>query len=326
MSYKAVPKPGNIRSIKVAPSVQIRSSVKQNIIKTQARSSVKMRPLPPKPKPIKRIAHPIVQQRTVITPPSKMHVPRRVSRPMIKSRIGDRDKYKTNLNDNPHGLAASLKKIGQGKILVMLANGPSLLEADVEKLKNNPKIDIMCINKPDMRVWPCTYWAFSDQSQYNRNTSLFDTFPNMIINSTAVKARRPNNQIVIRGIGGHGFSRDLSRGFYIGRSTVYASMQTALWMGYSHVYIYGIDMCKVNINGQELLHHYGVNPDVNPKVREERFKKEADNYDKLFNTLKETEKIFTMCSSYNPWSFVNKYGRLDHKTAHEKILAHASNL
>ena len=120
-----------------------------------------------------------------------------------------------------------------------------------------------------------------------------------------------------------GWSRDLTRGFYIGRSTVYANMQTALWMNYDRVYIFGIDMCKVN----GALHFYGNNPDVDDKVRVERFKKEADNYEKAYRTMKENERDrFRICSSYNPWEFAKMFGKMDHKTAIADIIKEADRM
>ncbi len=79
------------------------------------------------------------------------------------------------------------------------------------------------------------------------------------------------------------------------------------------------------VNGK--LHFYGQNPDVDPEQRKQRFAKEATFYDHAADIMTPEERLkFTFCSSYNQWSFVDKYGRLDHKEAIDHILTHAERL
>lgn len=209
-----------------------------------------------------------------------------------------------------------IKDKGRGRFLVMVACGPSVNEVDLTVLQNVDKIDIMSINKPDKRIWPTTYWAFCDLSQYNRNKELWDTYKGTIINSSSIRVSHPN-QILIRTRSGQGFSKDITSGYYIGRSTTYANMQTALYMGYEKIFIFGCDMGAVN--GQ--LHFYGKNPDVDDKNREQRFAREAEHYKYAAETLSESErKRFYFCSSYNNWPFVKSFNRRDHKDAIIEIL------
>lgn len=209
-----------------------------------------------------------------------------------------------------------LRGSGRGRILVILACGPSVNEIPIEQLANNPKIDIMCINKPNNRVWPVRYWAFCDQTQYSRNIHHWEGFTGTIINASSVRARH-RHQVLIKNISGIGFSKDLVKGFYIGRSTTYANMQTALWMDYSKVYIFGCDMAAVK--GE--MHCYGKNPDVSPENRLQRFKQEAESYEYATKVLtaEEREK-FVFCSNYNTFSFIDSYQRLDHTIAVDTIL------
>ncbi len=205
---------------------------------------------------------------------------------------------------------------GNGRILVIIANGPSINQIDLGRLRGLPKVDTLSINKPDMRIWPTTYWAFCDPSQYNAHVGLWNDYSGIILNSTAISHQKENS-LQIRNIGGPGFSKDLLKGFHVGRSTTYANMQTALWMGYDKVYIFGIDMCEVD--GQ--LHFYGVNPAVEPSVRNGRFQKEAEFYAHAAELLNDSERSkFVFCSSYNPWGFVDKYCKLDHKIAIDYII------
>lgn len=103
-----------------------------------------------------------------------------------------------------------------------------------------------------------------------------------------------------------------------------AAMQVSYWMEFTHTYILGCDMDQNN-NGP--THFYGNNPDVLPEVRKKRFSKEAEFYDKIADTLSESErKKYTFCSSYNNWPFVNRYNKLDHKTCIDEILNNANSL
>lgn len=216
-----------------------------------------------------------------------------------------------------------LKNIGRNKILVMVGNGPTVGQVDLNKIRGMEKIDIMSINKPDPRIWPTTYWSFFDLSQLRRNEDLWNDYSGIIINSTGIK-RQKENSLQIKNLGGKGFSRDLTKGLHIGRSSVFASMQIAAWLGYEKIYIFGCDMDPAGLNGQ--LHFYGVNPDVPPNIRKERFVKEAEFYDYAADILNEEErKKFYFCSAVNPWSFVNKFNKLDHISAIEHITKCYSN-
>ena len=211
-----------------------------------------------------------------------------------------------------------IRGIGINRILVIIGNGPSITEVSLEKLVGVEHIDVMSINKPDPRLWPTTYWVFCDSSQYARHEDLWKEYDGIIINSTAIRHNKPNS-FQIKNIPGKGFSRDLTRGFHIGRSTVFASMQVAMWIGYQHVYVFGCDMDPDGLNGQ--LHFYGTNPDVNPDIRKIRFKNEAEYYDYAATVLTDEEKSkFTFCSDYNDWDFVDQFNKISHKDAISTII------
>jgi len=214
----------------------------------------------------------------------------------------------------------SLRNIGKGKVLIIVGNGPSIIEAELEKLTDHPRIHIMSINKPEMRVWPSKYWLFCDHTQLKRHNDLWQSYKGTIFNTTAIKQQR-KNAIQIRNLGGQGFSQDLLKGFYLGRSSCFAAMQVALWMGYDHIYMFGVDMRSVRINGEMKTHYYGVNPDVQPKNREARFDQEAKHYDYAAESLPdEDRKRFTFCSSYLRYKFADRFGRMDHHKAASQIL------
>lgn len=215
----------------------------------------------------------------------------------------------------------ALRGIGNGRILAILACGPSVNNAQIEEL-NHPKIDLLCVNKPEPRSWPTKYWMFCDQSQYVRNQDTWGTYNGTILNASSVRATHPN-QIMMRTISGKGFSRDMTKGFHIGRSTTYAAMQVALYMGYNKIYIFGCDMSS--IDGQ--MHRYGQNPDVSNENREKRFAKEAEHFSWGTSNLKDYEKHkFTFCTKHNPFDFIKQYENLDEEVAHRIILEKASEL
>jgi hypothetical protein len=210
-----------------------------------------------------------------------------------------------------------LKDIGKGRILIIIAAGPSVLEVDFTPLLKIPTIDFMCINKPYKPVWPSKFWAFADQTQYTRNKETWDSYQGIIINSPNVTARKPN-QVLITSRSGQGFSLDVAQGYFIGRSSTYANMQVAYYMNYQSIYIFGTDMGEVG--GK--LHHYGVNVDVAPELRKQRFKFEAEHY--LYagkNLPEDIRNKFIFCSSYNNWEFTKYFPKLDHKIAVEIIIS-----
>ena len=214
----------------------------------------------------------------------------------------------------------SLRGVGKDKILVIVGNGPSLLEIPTNELRNNDKIDIMSINKPDDRLWPTTYWVFFDATQLRRHEIMWNDYNGYIFNSTSIKARK-NKSIQVKNLHGKGFSKDLTIGLHIGRSSVYAAMQIALWLDYKHIYIVGVDM---NPSGGKdgRLHFYGVSPDVKPEIRASRFEKEAEHYQHAAENLDESiRKRYTFCSSYLQWPFAKHFNIIDHADAVKEILA-----
>ena len=257
------------------------------------------------------ISNPQIPQNAAV---SKQH--------LINNKVNKQSKIKYITRDiSPESIPKikQLKNHGNNKILIIIGNGPSINEIPLEQLKDNQHIHTLSINKPDSRLWPTTAWAFFDQSQLRRNEDLWNGYDGIIFNSTAIK-RQKNNSIQIKNLGGKGFSKDLSKGLHIGRSSVFAAMQIGCWMGYDHIYIVGVDM---NPQTQGPLHFYGTNPDVDPNIRKDRFKKEAEYYDYAADLLNGEERNkFTFCSSENPWEFVNKFNKLDHKIAIDKILEH----
>lgn len=119
-----------------------------------------------------------------------------------------------------------LKDSGRGKILAIVANGPSVAELDLAPLAGHPKIDIMSINKPVASIWPTTFWLFCDLNQLNRHQQLWEEYDGIIINTRAIRAEKPN-RIVLNKLERFGFSTDLTKGVHVGQSSTYVAMQVA---------------------------------------------------------------------------------------------------
>lgn len=314
--------------IVVKPRVPIPPLVRKRIIVNNMQAVSPKRAIV-KPQVIKaqqqRVAIPTVQVQPVIRPQVivKQSNQDRIASKRIKSaqvRQRTRDPYPGSLEK-----LTRLRDSGKGKALVIIANGPSIKEIDLTPLKNRSNIKIMSINKPDLRIWPTNYWLFCDQSQYRAHEELWHNYNDGIIFNTTTIKNQKHNSLQIRHLSQSGFSQDLSKGFHIGRSSTYAAMQVALWMGFDEIFIFGIDMSEVTIekpdgSKETLLHFYGENKAVKPEVRKQRFQDEAKHYTNASNILDEaTRKKFYFCSSHNPWDFVNKFNHLDHKTAVDLI-------
>jgi len=229
-----------------------------------------------------------------------------------------------DIDPESHAKILAIKNRGRRKILVIVGNGPSITEAELERLVGNPAIEILSVNTPDPRLWPSHYWSFFDLSQFRRHESLWAGYNGLVFNSTAIKRQKPNS-MQFKNHSGKGWSRDLAQHIFIGKSSVFASMQIAAWMGHEHVYVFGCDMSPEGLNGR--LHFYGNNPDVKPDIRAERFLKEASYYDQAADLMSPDERAkFTFCSAYNRHGFVDKFNRLDHRRAVEVVLERAAQL
>lgn len=253
---------------------------------------------------------------------SKPSLTRNVQHRVIEWKGNKSRRESIDITSTPRNITAihDLKGQGRGKILVIVGNGPSINDVDLSPLKAIPHIDIISINKPVANIWPTEYWLFCDVSQYKRHHDLWDNYEGVIINTKAVPNQKPKC-VKLKSMHGKGFSYNLLDGVHVGRSSVYVAMQVALWMGYDSIYIFGIDMSVLWKDGVMITHFFGTNPDVKPDIRASRFDEEAKHYDHASSILSnEDRQKFTFCSSMNPYGFVNKFKRLDHKVAVSNIL------
>lgn len=302
--------PQTVQTI-IKPSQRSAKDVKQKRIVRNTKKSKR----PTAQKPIAKEAAQANNQAAISRPRNPIKKGIRKKQPNVR--------YSTR-NISPESVARikRLKDSGRGRILVIVGNGPSISEIELGRIKDVDRIDIMSINMPDERVWPTKFWTFFDRSQLRRHKDLWDSYSGILFNSTAIKEQKEHS-MQFKNLSGVGFSRDVSKGVYIGRSSVYASMQIALWMNYDHIYILGVDMNPNGMNGK--LHFYGVNPDVEPNARAKRFEREAKSYEHAASKLSAIERSkFTFCSKdINPWSFINQFNSVNHLDAIDTILSNS---
>lgn len=323
MRYSKAVSPNAVHSSHLLKKLQAQS-VKVSIINgpnQQPQLRHQQRSAPPPLRPEKPPSKVQDSARVVHKRPSVVDIRQKqqMQRQDIKKKREPRVNYVTRSVDPVYlDKTRALKNTGKGKILIIIGNGPTINETDLRILKHKPGIEFMSINYPDPRLWPTNYWSFFDQSQIQRHAGLWDEYEGIIFNSSSIQ-RRKSGTIQFRNIGAKSFSKDLMNGICIGRSSVFASMQIALWMNFDKVYIFGVDMNPSS--DLKNLHFYGTNPDVLPETRATRFEKEAEYYVTAFEAMDESERQkFVFCSSINPWPFMSMFNKKDHKTAAFDIL------
>lgn len=224
--------------------------------------------------------------------------------------------------DDPKNIASivALQGCGRGRALVIVGNGPSVSEIDLSPLAHQSLIDVMSINKPVAGVWPSKYWLFCDMSQYKRHEDLWQSYNGVVINTKAIRHIHPRG-VKIKASPGFGFNENILSGVHVGQSSVYVAMQVASWMDYDKVYIFGIDMTSIVRDGQVVTHFFGINPDVPPEARIQRFDKEAKHYEHASRVLSDEQRQrYVFCSSYLKYGFADRFQRLDHLVAVNEIL------
>jgi hypothetical protein len=152
---------------------------------------------------------------------------------------------------------------------------------------------------------------------------LYNSYSGTIFNSTTIKGES-DHAIKFKHLPGVGYSRDVSTGVYIGMSSVYATIQIAMYMGYDNIFVAGCDMSEeVDMNQ---THFYGVNRHVKPETRIKRFQKEANWYDRMAETLSAEERSrITFCSKgINKWRFMEAFNSVEPHLAEELINASTS--
>lgn len=118
-----------------------------------------------------------------------------------------------------------LKGIGLNRVLILIANGQSYLEAPLERLRRLRGIDFMCVNKPDDRIWPAEYWCMCDESQVEAYRNIWREYEGVVICGSGVSSNSRRTARLRMDRGQAGFQLDLTQTVPNGLSTTYVAMQ-----------------------------------------------------------------------------------------------------
>lgn len=154
------------------------------------------------------------------------------------------------------------KDIHKGKRCFIVATGPSLRIADVDKLKDEYTFGVnSCLTMYDKTDWRATYYGIVDSNavsimgerlKSNEIPTFFYTdidavydgkngvpFPkddsDNVLTDTFWRRLFPKKYPETQ------FSSDITKVVYTGKSVVYAMLQIAVYMGFSEIYLIGVD-------------------------------------------------------------------------------------
>jgi len=142
-----------------------------------------------------------------------------------------------------------LKGIKKGERAFIIANGPSVLEYDLEKCNGDVTIGINAatvLQRSNNIIFD--YYCVSDRRFLtNLDKAKFST--SYVNKSTTCVYREELSDLVsnknayfVRALGRDGFSFDLQHGFFFGCSTTILAVQLAAYIGCSKIYLLGVDL------------------------------------------------------------------------------------
>lgn len=170
-----------------------------------------------------------------------------------------------------------LKNSKKGKRCFVIGNGPSLTISDLNKLKNEDTFAVNRIYKIfNQTDWRPTYYCSQDtrvlEEVYNDLQPLYDICQGVFLNSSIrldnPELEKKNLYYIFLNLQHYeselpNFSDDASKGIYEGFTVAYACIQLAVYMGYSEIYLLGID------------HNYTFTPGENGSAKQTN---PSDNY------------------------------------------------
>lgn len=125
------------------------------------------------------------------------------------------------------------KDLHRGKRLFILGSGPSLNELDLSKLEHRL---VMGLNRSFLAVPDTHYHCVMDRR-------LFDLYPEELEKARYLFTIPGSPRgIPIKLLGTEGFSWDLEEGIYSGYTIAYFALQVAVYMGFSEIFLMGLDL------------------------------------------------------------------------------------
>ena len=163
------------------------------------------------------------------------------------------------------------KNTHKGQRCFIVATGPSLTIDDLEKLKNETTISMnsICLSF-DETDWRPTYYGIQDVKVFNLLENSIEKYDleNKFISDSISKEKNISDGYFVFPLNylNHNtfhrnyrtkFSNDSYSVVYDGYSITYSMIQLAVYMGFSEIYLVGVD-CNYSINSAQHFKDYGL--------------------------------------------------------------------
>ncbi|MCI8534584.1 MAG: DUF115 domain-containing protein [Hungatella sp.] len=182
--------------------------------------------------------------------------------------------YKTKYIYINQGLL-KFKNIHKGKRCFIIGNGPSLTYKDLQKLYEEKEI-CFGVNRIYLSFeytdWRPDYYTACDYFIIKKDAKIIEELciEKFIRHQFREEFFEKKENIYEYGglsaeQGDFPFSDDIVQGIYIGKTVVYDSIQIAAYMGFSEIYLLGVDLTANMIAEKEGMHFY-KSPDTNERL------------------------------------------------------------
>lgn len=222
-------------------------------------------------------------------------------------------------NDSTNTISCSPRyAVKNQRSLAIFANGPSLNEAGIERLRGAPGLDLLAINTPHPSI-PLNdyhYWLFVDMDVATRHADLVQQYEGTFISCLRLPTAR--HVMSFKLLRGSGFSRNICEGYYTGRSSTYVALQFAIEKQYKRIFVFGLDMNPVDGNCFFGPH---ADPHNAPAIRARRFEAEAIFLKFAAYDLTDAERSsIVLCGRAKDWDFCRYFERWPVEKAVSRIL------
>jgi hypothetical protein len=163
---------------------------------------------------------------------------------------------------------SDLKNKYSGRDVYILANGPSVKENDLSKLKNeivigmngNPVLDEKYNFETDFYLLSDVRFLKNPEKKaiYKRNKSKYRILRSEL---SSLDEMRDENTYYVRGLDINGFNKDLEVGYNHGATTVMLGIHLAYYIGAKNIYLLGMDLNYSN-NGRFYKEAKFQEPDI----------------------------------------------------------------
>ena len=171
-----------------------------------------------------------------------------------------------------------------GSRVFIVCNGPSLTMEDLDAIKDEYSIASNKIYLAFSETqWRPNFLTVSDRILWNKiKNTIYKYYYPIILTSNLINHNK-NKSILIKNIGSfknnnNGFSKDMNKGIFGGRTVTYNNIQLAVHLGFKEIYLIGCDHYydeKIPSSSTIVEHNEGVN---NHFHKDYRHKGEKVNY------------------------------------------------